>query len=81
MRADFPTYRNAEIINVDPLNLLNSGAICCTAEGVCNPDKILNVPGKGEFREQLLFKIHISGSQPKVAHSLLGRWFSTFLML
>lgn len=47
MRADFLTHRNAGIINVDPLNLLNSGAICCTAEGVCNPDKILNVPDEG----------------------------------
>lgn len=80
MRADFPTHRNAGIINVDPLNLLNSGAICCTAEGVCNPDKILNVHGDGESREQMLFEIQTSGSQPTVAHSLLGR-FSIFLML
>lgn len=57
MRADFPTHRNAGIINVDPLNLLNSGAICCTAEGVCNPDKILNVHGDGESREQMLYAL------------------------
>jgi hypothetical protein len=64
-------HRNAEIINVDPLNLLDSKAICYTAVGVCNLlYKIFNVVDKGESREQILFEIQISGLCPKVAYSL-----------
>lgn len=70
MRADFPSHRNDGIINVDPLNLLNSGAICYTAAGVCNLHKIFNLGDDRERREQMLFEIQISGLWPKVAHSL-----------
>lgn len=56
---------------MDPLNLLDSKAVCYTAVGICNLlYKILSVGGEGGSREQILFEIQISGSWPEVVHFL-----------